>query len=374
MNIAIDLRSLSSGAISGVENYCLNLLEHLLPLDKNNRYTLFYNAFGENPMADFHFVNSKIKRSRLPNKFLNAVLKFRLMPLEKLVGDFDVLFLPNLNQFNIQKGKKLAITVHDLSPIITPQFYDIKRRVWHKFLDYKKSFQSADILFATSEYTKKDLVGIFNIKPEKIVVARPAVDLKVFNPEISESELREARNIYGLPGKYILFLNTIEPRKNLSGLIKAFEKIHNDSYLVIAGRLGWKYGNDFRLINKSKKSAKIKYIGYVQEVHKPALIKQAAALAYPSFYEGFGFQPLEAMAIGTPVAASFVTSLPELVADAGLLGNPYNTDEMAMALDALLDNENLCNNLIHKGLNRAKETSWNKAAEIILNGLNSLYK
>jgi len=372
VNIAVDLRSLSSGAISGVENYCLNLLEHLLPMDKNNRYILFYNAFGDNPLADFHFVNSKVRRSRLPNKFLNVALKMKLLPLEKLAGDFDLLFLPNLNQFHIRAGKKLAITVHDLSPIVTPQFYDAKRRIWHKFLNYRKSFERADVLLATSEYTKTDLVRIFNIDPKKIVVAQPAVDLKVFNPDIPEKDLREVRNVYGLPGKFVLFLNTIEPRKNLAGLIKAFERIHSDAHLVIAGRLGWKYRKDFKLIQHSKKSGKIKYIGYIQEEHKPALIKLASALAYPSFYEGFGFQPLEAMAVGTPVVASSVTSLPELVGQSGLLVNPYNSDELARGLDAVLENSDISENLIKKGLARAQTITWEATAGIILNTFNSL--
>ena len=176
-----------------------------------------------------------------------------------------MLFLPNLNQFSILPKTKLAITVHDLSPVVTPEFYDVKRRLWHKFLNYKKAFKRANIIFAVSEYTKQDLIRIFNVNSEKIKVVYPGVDQKVFRPDISALKLRSARNLYSLPGEYILFLNTIEPRKNLSGLLKAFELLDSRADLVIVGRQGWKHKDIFRQIKNSKKSAKIKYVGYVDE-------------------------------------------------------------------------------------------------------------
>src|SRR5205823_1174861 len=115
----------------------------------------------------------------------------------------------------------------DLSPIVTPEFYNFKRRLWHKFLNYKAAFERANVLFAVSEYTKQDLIKIFGLKPQKIIVIYPGVDHKAFRPGIINEELRLVRNIYGLPGKFILFLNTIEPRKNLAGLIKAFELLES---------------------------------------------------------------------------------------------------------------------------------------------------
>lgn len=366
MKIAIDLRSLSSGRVSGVENYCLNLLENLPLLDQKNRYAFFYNALRRRKLPDFHYINSEIKQKKIPSKFLNLGLKFNLVKLESLTGPVDWIFMPNLNQFSINPQTKLAITVHDLSPVVTPEFYDAKRRLWHKFLNYKKAFSRANTLFAVSEYTKNDLIKIFKVPSEKIKVIYPGIDHKIFHPNIPPEELRQVRNIYGLPGKFILFLNTIEPRKNLAALIKAFEKTEGDAWLVIAGRLGWKYRPDFELIKNSKKSAKIKYIGYVEEKYKPALVKLAAALAYPSFYEGFGFQPLEAMAVGTPVIAGQLASLPEVVGDAGLLVDPYNENSLARGLNEILGNNILRQQLIKKGLARAQKFTWQNTAEKIL--------
>jgi len=369
MKIAVDLRSLASGSVSGVENYCLNLLEHLLRTDKQNEYVLFYNGFFKQKLPDFNYVNSQIKFTRIPNKILNLALKTNRVKLEKLIGDFDYLFLPNLNQFNIEPKTKLAITVHDLSPILTPEFYDFKRKLWHKFLNYRQAFERADVLFAVSEYTKNDLVKIFDLDADKIKVIYPGVDHKIFQPNIPEDVLRMVRNAYALPGKFILFLNTIEPRKNLAALIKAFEMLPSDVNLVIAGRLGWKYRGDFSLIKRAKKSAKIKYIGYIEEKHKPALIKLSSALIYPSFYEGFGFQPLEAMALGTPVVVSQVTALPEISGDAALLINPYQESSLAQALEEVLNNQHLRANLISKGLKQAKRFNWQKTAQEVLSFL-----
>ena len=372
MKIAIDLRSLSSGSISGVENYTLNLLDNLLKLDKTNQYTLFYNSLFNKQLGDFHYVNSKVIHSRLPNKVLNIGLKLKALKLEQLAGDFDLLFMPNLNQYHISNSAKLVITTHDLSPVLTPEFYDVKRRMWHKFLNYKRAFARANILFAVSEYTKNDLIKVFNIAPEKIKVIYPGLDHNIFNPSVMEEDQRNLRNRYGLPGDFYLFLSTIEPRKNLKTLIRAFEQVNNSVHLVIAGRLGWKYKKDFALIKKSKKNAKIKYIGYISESDKPALIKMAKALVYPSFYEGFGFQPLEAFASGTPVIASHVTSLPEVVSGAGLLINPYSVDDLSFALTEIVANKALRASLIEKGLLQAKKFTWVKTAEEVLNNFKLL--
>ncbi len=372
MRIGVDLRSLSSGTVSGVENYTLNLLDHLLKLDKSNQYVLFYNAFSKKKLEHLHFVNSEIKTSRWPNKLLNLAFKFNIAKVEKFTGPIDVWFMPNLNQFSVNPSTKVVITVHDLSPVVTTEFYDTKRKVWHKFLNYKTAYRRANLLLAVSEYTKQDLIRLFNVPEEKVGVVYPGVDKNIFRPDLPIEELRKARNFYGLPGEYFLFLNTIEPRKNLKNLIKAFELVKEPISLVIAGRLGWKFGADFRLIKRSKKSAKIKYIGYIEEQHKPTVIKLAKALVYPSFYEGFGFVPLEAMAVGTPVISSQLASLPEVVGDAGLLINPYSVESIYLGLNQILSDEALARILKAKGERAAQEFSWDKTAEQTLAHLNNL--
>lgn len=372
MHIAVDLRSLQSGHLSGVENYTLNLLEHLLTLDKKNRYTLFYNAARSVPIQDFHFVNAEVVRTRVPNRLLNAALKCGVKSLEDFVGDFDAFFMPNLNQYNIRPHKKLAVTVHDLSPVVTPEFYDFKRRLWHRFLGYRQAFARADLLFAVSQHTKNDLQKLFGVPEHKIKVAYPGIDREVFKPTLSESELRGVRNKYDLPGHYILFLSTIEPRKNLVNLIRAFDLVRSNVHLVIAGRKGWKYGSIFKHISASKKRKKIHYKGYVAEEDKAALLRLSQAVVYPSFYEGFGFVPLEAASCGVPVVVGNVTSLPEVMQDSALLVNPYSINELAIGVEQAVHNQDLRRMLIRKGLARVADFSWQKTAQSVLEGLNAL--
>lgn len=395
MKIAIDLRSLSSGSVSGVENYTMNIVENLLSLDKKNQYTLFYNAYEAKLPTDYHYLNSRMVHTRMPNKILNLGFKLGLTKIEDFLGGdskhkstltptlsqreregniVDWFFMPNLNQFNIGPNTKLAITVHDLSPVVAPEFYDTKRRLWHWFLNYKKAFQRANLIFAVSEYTKQDLIKLFKVPESKIRVVYHGVDKKNFDSNINENILRELRNKRGIPGEFILFLNTIEPRKNLENLIKAYEMLDTKAFLVIAGKSGWKNNKIFKQINNSKKRNRILYINYVSEEEKPALIKMASVLVYPSFYEGFGLQLLEAMALKTPVIASGVTALPEVAGGAALLVNPYNIEDLAQALNQILTNNSLREHLILKGAERVRNFSWENSASQILNALNNYTK
>jgi len=371
MHIAIDLRSLQSGRVSGVENYAFNLVSNLLAVDKKNFYTFFYNAWQKTPVPDLHFVNSETRTTKIPNKLFNFALKTGILRMEKKTGDFDCLFLPNLGMYNIAPKTKLIITVHDLSPTIFPEFYDLKRRFWHKYLNYQKSYQRADLILAVSEYTKADLIKLFNVDEKKIKVINPGLDHEFFKPQSYELK-RQLRNFYSLPGDFFLFLNTLEPRKNLGNLIKAFEHLSAPAFLVIAGKKGWKDKKIFQAIKQSRKSSRILSLGYIDEKDKPGIISMAKALVYPSFYEGFGFQPLEAFASGTPVVASQISSVPEIVRDCALLVNPYSSEDICKALDKILKDGALREQLIKKGAERAKAFDWTFTAARALKELNSL--
>ncbi len=372
MKIAIDLRSLQTGSISGVENYTLNLIERLLEMDKSNTYVLFYNSFSQLELKDLNFVNVKTIRTAYPNKILNIFFKLKILSLEDLIGPFDVLFMPNLNVININEKARLVVTVHDLSFIKFPEFYDFKRRLWHRFLGVSNLFKRADLLLAVSKYTKADVEKIFHCPESKIKVVYPGVEQKVFNSNMPFSKLRALRNKYELPGEFFLFLNTLEPRKNLIKLVKAFELLDSGAHLVIAGKKGWKTRSILKKIANSPKKKLIRYLGYFDEADKPALFKMAKALLYPSYYEGFGFQALEAMSVGTPVLASQVTSLPEVAGNAALLINPYSEQDLAAAMKALESDEKLRAGLIKGGLQRVEGFGWENSARQVLTHLQSL--
>lgn len=373
MKIAIDLRGLQSGKISGVENYIVNLLERLLSMDRQNSYMLFQNSTQPKDYSHLKFINAGMVQRRWPNKIFNASLKLFQRPLfENYFGQFDVLFLPNVNFFVIRPQTKLVVTVHDMSPLIAPEFYNFKRRLWHRLVNFERTLERADHIIAVSEYTKGDIIRLFKIPPEKVSVVYPGIDRHLFQPDLAESQLREVRNLYGLPGEYILFLNTLEPRKNLVNFIKAYEKIKHPISLVIGGKKGWKYREIFATIGNSSKRRQIKYLGYIPEEHKPYLIRLASLVGFPSFYEGFGFPALEALSIGVPVLTTPLTSLPETVDQAALMVDPYSIDDMARGLEILLTDHDLRRQLREKGLRQAEKFQWEASAQQLLNIFNNL--
>lgn len=364
--VTVDLRSLHGLEFSGVESYTIHVLEQLLANDKENRYTLFYNGFVPKEFSHFHFVNAEYNQTRIPNRLLNLAIKFLKWPkLEQLAGDSDVLFMPNWNTLSTSSLTKVVLTVHDLSPQLVPEYYTLKARVWHWFINIPKLLKRADKLIAVSEFTKMSLIKELGVPADKIQVAPLGVDHENYKPNLSIDRLREVRNSYSLPGDFVLFIGTLEPRKNLKRLIEAFEQLEEPLHLVIAGKLGWKYSSLLQQIENSPKRRFIKLIGYISEADKPYLIKLARVFAWPSLYEGFGLPVLEAMAVGTPVLTSNVSSIPEVAGNAALLVNPYNTEDIAKGIQVLHTDSLVRESYIAKGVERSKEFTWQKTAEIV---------
>ncbi len=375
MRVAVDLRSLmeTKGKISGVENYLINLFANLKS-DNSIEVLPFYNSAKE-PNFPAGMDLRGLQGSRWPNKVFNSALTVLDNPkFEKLYGDFDVLWMPDLRPFAIRDKTKFSLTVHDLSPVIHPELYSLKRRIWHSMINYRKSFARADLIFAVSEYTKYDLVKFFGLPPEKIKVVYPGINHHIFKPELDQRIKAKVAHKYILPEKFILSVSTIEPRKNILGLIAAFEQIQDsETHLVIAGRLGWLYSDILEKITNSPKKDRIKMLGYIDEQDKPYLMQLARIVCYPSFYEGFGFVPLEAMACGTPVITSARTSIPEICGDAALLIEPYQQTDLVDALAQALDDPDLRGQLIEKGFKRAKLFDWEKSARQTAEYLKALY-
>jgi glycosyltransferase involved in cell wall biosynthesis len=369
--IAVDLRSLHTSEFSGVESYTVHVLEELLIHDRANSYKLFYNGFKPKQFSHFHFINAEYKQTRIPNRILNLSLKLFGWPkIESLTDDSNVLFMPNWNTLAANSTTRVVLTVHDLSPQLLPEYYNLKARLWHWLINIPKLISRANKLIAVSEFTKQSLIKHLNVPEDKIVVAPLGVDHDNFRTNLKVDRLREIRNSYSLPGDFVLFVGTVEPRKNLKRLIEAFEQVKEPISLVIAGKLGWKYSAILNQIQKSPKRRFIKLLGYVPEADKPYIMKLARVFAWPSLYEGFGLPVLEAMAVGTPVLTSNVTSLPEVTGEAALLVNPYNTEEIAKGIEMLHMDKSVRESLIAKGLERSKLFTWEKTAEIIKSVIN----
>ncbi len=375
MKIGIDIRMLSEGKRTGVEGYTLNLLTNLFKIDQENQYKLFFNSF-KGPSFDidkaFDFPNVEIKKTKIPNKLLNLSFVLFNYPKISKILDCDIFFAPNISFYSLDKNCQNIITFHDLAFSHYSHFYSLKRRLWHRVVNPKKLAKDNDYIIAVSEATKDDLVLTYGISEEKIRIIYSGINenLKVCN---NDNKLEEIRKKYNLPKDFILSLGSIEPRKNIVGLISAYEKLRDqnkiNNKLVIAGEKAWCYKKIFENWEKSKYKKDIIFPGFIEEEDKPYLYNLTKLFVYPSFYEGFGFPALEAMACGVPVVTSFVSSLPEVCQDAALLIDPYNIDDLALGVYNGIVDKNLRQRLINKGLGRVKEFRWEECAKSVLSVL-----
>jgi len=372
MIIGIDIRMLARGARTGVEEYAINLFSNMFCLDKSVKYKLFYNGYKKMEL-DYDWLelpNVELIQFKIPNRVLDFSFRVLNYPkVDELLKGVDVFFSPHIFLSSMSKKCKTVVTFHDLSFEKYPEFYSAGKNYWHFSMSPKKQAKKADQIIAVSQSTKDDLIDLYGIEPSKIKVIYSGVDneSRIVN---SESRILEVRKKYNLPEKYILYLGTLEPRKNIIGLIKAFElfkksyKLQATSYkLVIAGAKGWLYEDIFKAANNSSVKDDIVFTGFVEDKDKSVLYGNAELFVYPSFYEGFGFPPLEAMTYGVPVITSNFSSLPEAVGDAAIMVDPYNLDELAEAMEMVLTDDKLKNFLIQKGFERMKKFNWKKCAE-----------
>ncbi len=378
MTIGIDIRTLMDEQYSGVSEYTFNLLNAIFKIDNKNEYKLFYNSWHNisDRMPKFNYDNVKIVKTKYPNKLFNNILQkiFKTPKIDELLG-VDIFFMPNIGFISLSSRCKKIITIHDLSFLRYPYFFSLKRNLWHKIINVKKIIKNFDHIVAMSENTKKDIIELCKISEEKISVIYSGVSEKYY--KIDDKKNIKIKNFPNLPKKFILFLGTLEPRKNVDGIIKAYNKLRKnnnfDEYeLVIAGGKGWKNKNIYNAFKNSKYKNDIQFLGYVDNKDKNYLYNLADLFVYPSFYEGFGLPPIEAMACGCPVIASSVSSLPEIVGSAGIMVNPHDISEISQAMNDILSDKNLQNKLSQKGIKKAKEFNWEKSAKKYLSCLKGL--
>ncbi len=387
MRIGIDVRCLSEGRRTGVEEYTLNFLQRLFELDTRNDYILFFNSF-KSPQADFSWLEKYprvvLKKFSFPNKILNFLFWYLNWPkIDKLIGGVDIFFMPNIIFGSVSSDTKLIVTIHDLSFERYPETFSWIRRVWHMFINTKKICQRADKIIAVSESSARDIASLLQIDKNKIQTSYSGVSEKFQVLDRNNSDLVKIKEKYDLPYKFILYLGTIEPRKNITGIVRAFnllqaeaEKSGNTEIqkykLVVAGSKGWLSEKIFAEINASKYRKDIKVINFVEDADKEFVLNLAALFVYPSFFEGFGFPPLEAMACGVPVITSNNSSLPEIVGSGGIMIDSDKPDEIYQAMKEILTKSELRDNLIAKGLAQAQKFTWTKTAEDFLKLINKM--
>lgn len=346
MKIGIDIRALSTTRLSGVGRYIYNSIHYILENDRENEYYLISTGLKEVPKAwlNFKYDNIHHVHWRFSNKLFNIRTTFGLGPdlTKRVAVKLDLFWLPNINFFKFNKNVPVILTIHDLSFLHSSQFYSLKRRLWHKLVNVQTLAERADRIIAVSENTKRDIMRFFTVDEDKITVIYPGIMINDLSPEQS----RQMTEKFKLKENYFLYVGTLEPRKNIGAIIKAFDKVvekHPDYELVIVGSKGWIYQNLIHSINKRKY---IRYLDYVDGKEKDALYSQARGLIWPSFYEGFGFPPFEAVYHNLPVITSYKTSLPEIMKEKALYVDPYNVGDIYQSILQLIEDKDLYQYLI----------------------------
>ncbi|MFA6007076.1 MAG: glycosyltransferase family 1 protein [Candidatus Shapirobacteria bacterium] len=372
MIIGIDVSSIAYG--TGVSNYTLNLVRHLLKNDRQNTYKLFFSLLRQPLPKEISelakYKNVKIYHYRLPPTFL-AILwnQLHILPIEFFIGRCDVFHTSDWTQPPTLKAKTIT-TVHDLTPFLFPQWLSPKIVTTHQ----RKMFWAAkecQNFICVSQNSQKDLLRIFpKINSQKTSVIYEAAEDKYsdflkLSPEIQNRKKSAIEKQYGLK-KFILSQGTREPRKNLTRLIAAFNLYHQKHpeskvELAITGKYGW--GKDILQF----KNSRIKILGYIPEKDMVALHASALFLAYPSLYEGFGLPLVKSLKLGVPVLTSCTSSLPEVVGNSGILINPNSIESIFQGLQKLISSSTLRKKLSQKSLLQSTKFSWDITAKQTLN-------
>ena len=279
-------------------------------------------------------------------------------PLAKVVQDADLLHTPILI-VPPRRKTPLVVTVHDLTFALFPQYHNRNTRIV-AVSGLRRAVRDADLFLAVSEHTKRDLIRLTGISPKRVWVTPEAADAR-FRPVRDGGTLARL----GIDRPYVLYVGTLEPRKNVPALLWAFAALEDkEALLVLAGAKGWMYKEVFALTAELGIAGRVKMLGYVENDDLPVLYTEAQAFVYPSLFEGFGLPVLEAMQCGAPVITTNVSSLPEVAGDAALLVSPDDPAALTAALRRVLSEPGLREELRGKSLARAAQFSWRKTAEM----------
>ncbi len=347
---------------AGLGRYAESLVRALVP-ELGDRLALFYNQeHGVDPLAGLEAVPARtVALGYKPWRmlvWLGHLSRFsfgRLVPDAALFHATEHLLLP-------LRDCPTVLTVHDLIFRRLPEHHKPLNR-WYLRWALPLYCRRADQVIAVSEATRQDLIAAYDLPPEKVRVIHEAAAPR-FRPT-SDAAQTEVRARYGLPARYLLFVGTLEPRKNLTRLLRVWTPLRRSGEvppLVLVGARGWLIDAFFAALEQNECREDVILPGYIADEDLPAVYGGATALAFPSLYEGFGLPPLEAMACGTPVACSNVSSMPEVVGNAAVTFDPRDDAAMTEALRRIVGDPDLRADLRARGLCRAIQFSWDRAA------------
>ncbi len=334
---------------AGIGRYTRELIRAAVPRDPELRYVLFYAARGLPANAPYvadlralAAANPNVRVRPLPiSPRLLTILWQRLrlpLPAERLVGPLNVLHAPD---FVLPPTRaRTILTVHDLTYLVRPESADARLRRY-LMQAVPRSLRRADRVLVDSQATAADLERLLGVAGPHVRVLYPGVDPR-FRP-MAAADVAPVRTQLRLPAHFLLFVGTLEPRKNVPRLLEAFAQVaadprYVDLHLVLGGRRGWLYEEIFATVGRLGLRERVQFLDFVADDQLPALYNLAQAFVYPSLYEGFGFPALEALACGTPVVTAAVASLPEVVGAAAVVVDPYDVTAIAQGIRTALEN------------------------------------
>jgi len=357
MKIGIDVSILQRGG--GVANYIYHLLEGFKQIGSEHQYKLFFNSVRKADLPiDRNFF--KVRTTRIPNRILQLFwLYLRFPPVEWLLGDIDVFHSPAHSPVYAYcpHARKWVVTVHDLFTFKLN--YDQKTQE-KEMIVLRQIEQNAERVIAVSNSTRNDLLEIIPSLDSRVVVIPEGVDEKFYKERFFSNVLIK----YGIQTPYILYLGAADSHKNLLRLVKVFKRLSEiiPHSMVFAGRITERYKAVIKLTNEINLQDRVVFAGAIEENDLFSIYKGADLLVLPSLYEGFGLVLLEAMASGTPVVASNVSSIPEVAGNAAKLFDPYDEQDMYETIYTVASDSNLREKMREEGLERSRLFSWEKMA------------
>lgn len=375
MKISVDVQPLLSGNKTGIGFYETEVLNALSELDNNNEYYLNFfslrNTRSKIECAEKLFGGKgKIQICKWASYSVVKKLWY-LFPVPYKCffrEETDVSLFFNYYVPPFTYGKTITV-IHDMTVKDMPETMSTKTRfaLSHTL---KQSIKRADKIVTVSEFSRERISYYYDIPIEKIEIVTNGYREDMFHNNYGKNKIDSVKLKYKITGDYLLYLGTLEPRKNIERLIKAFAQLKRDlsdcHKLVLAGGKGWLYDSIFETVKRLNLEQDVIFTGYVEDKDVPLLMSGALVFCFPSLYEGFGIPPLEAMACGTPVITSNTSSLPEVVGDAAILVDPLSVDSISDALKKVVGDESLRREMSKKGLEQCRKFSWRKSAETLL--------